>query len=198
MPKIVRKQKPPAGLTDYRQFKQFLRIDFDRRCAYCHQPEGPTAPASYFGVDHFRPKSKFPKLVCRYFNLMYACNECNRYKGEAWPSLDERRTGKRLLHPCRDDFSEHLTVSADTGLTHPKTQAGEYFRIHLALDREQLVLWRQRKQIVTERIQQLTACLTELEAEDMPIGGEIREGIRAAIMTFQADLAVYGEWWQTA
>src|SRR5450755_630058 len=108
MPRVVRKQKPPDH-TDYRKYKPYLRLDFHKRCAYCHIPEMRYGPTGNYAVDHFRPKSRpeFATLVCRYSNLFYACRDCNLYKGSTWPNRTQRRLGAHFLNPCRVDIGAH-------------------------------------------------------------------------------------------
>jgi uncharacterized protein (TIGR02646 family) len=37
-------------------------------------------------VDHFRPKSRFPKRVYEWSNWVFACHDCNLSKLEKWPA----------------------------------------------------------------------------------------------------------------
>ena len=76
----LRTQKPDR-FSDYKRYKPFLRIEFERKCVYCRLPDGVKGEEA-FGVDHYRPVSKFPGLDCAYENLFYTCNTCNWRKGD--------------------------------------------------------------------------------------------------------------------
>ena len=60
--------------TQAAKYKPHLRIDFQWRCAYCETTEVYRRGVDVFGVDHFKPKAKFPELDCHYPNLYYCCN----------------------------------------------------------------------------------------------------------------------------
>jgi len=69
----------------YGDFQTEIEEDCQRRCAYCditlaeHGFEG-------MQLDHFRPKSLFPKLEHDPTNLVLACPRCNRLKWHHWPA----------------------------------------------------------------------------------------------------------------
>ncbi len=194
MPRIYRKQKPPLNIKRNSQFKSYLRIDFRYCCAYCHRSEG-LLPISFFGVEHFRPKAKFKSLQYRYSNLLYACNDCNRVKGEKWPGRGERQAGCRFLNPCVDAFEEHFGVSAATGVATPRSNAGEYFLHHLQLNREDLVAWRQRKSILEGWVKDLIHLLGEMRVAEKPENERRLATLRAKLSFLVTELARYGDWW---
>jgi hypothetical protein len=89
----------PGGLTDYRNYKPWLRDEFEFRCVYCLTRElwtndGPTS----FTIDHVKPKSLYPKLQCEYDNLVYACTWCNSHKSNSLGFPD----------PCATSLAEHV------------------------------------------------------------------------------------------
>ncbi|BDC49770.1 hypothetical protein F183_A20860 [Bryobacterales bacterium F-183] len=171
-------------------------MDFDRHCAYCHQAEDLHLTHHYFGVEHFKPRSKFPKLIAQYNNLFYCCNRCNSIKGEFWPSRGDIAAGRRLLDPCRDDYTEHLGVNPETGTIVPKTDAGKFFAGHLYLDREELVVWRARKAPLLERVRTLEELLRQLEADAVtPADVKVVETLQDTLDEFEAALADYGDFW---
>ena len=191
MPRVVRKQKPPA-LTDYRKFKPYLRLDFDRRCAYCHIPEDRYGSAGNFAVDHFRPKSRreFRRLVCVYSNLFYACRDCNLYKAAHWPDEEDRRLGRHLLNPCRVDLSKHWNV-AEAGNLVPVSREAEYMIQRMKLNRSELLKFRKRKADQLLRIRRLEIILSEVT------GGTFskREGLNL-LATWKRELAdEFGDYW---
>ena len=156
MPRVVRKQKPPVP-TDYRKYKPYLRLDFGSRCAYCHIPEVRYGSPGNYSVDHFRPKSRpeFQRFRCLYANLFYACMDCNRIKGNTWPTRQLQNLGFRFLNPCRDNMANHWTVD-ETGLMIPKTLPAEYMIARLNLNRRLLCEWRRDKSDLAARIQDLS------------------------------------------
>ncbi|MBS1835090.1 MAG: hypothetical protein JST65_20390 [Acidobacteria bacterium] len=197
MAKIKRKQKPPAGITDCRRFKKYLRLDFERHCAYCHQAENLHLTYHYFGVEHFKPRSKYPKLIATYSNLLYCCNRCNSIKGEFWPSRQDLAGGRRLLDPCVDDHAVHLGINPQTGAIVPKSEAGDFFARHLYLDREELLVWRARKAPLQERVRTLEEILRQLEDETAPGANDAKmvETLQDTLDEFEAALAEYGSYW---
>ena len=65
----------------WRDFLHELRSLFHSNCGYCEEYEEPG------GVDHFRPKSRFPERVYTWSNWIFACNKCNvKNKQDKWPS----------------------------------------------------------------------------------------------------------------
>jgi hypothetical protein len=97
----------PREYRRYQSYKPFLRREFDRQCVYCRLPDGMKGTDS-FGVDHYRPKEKFPELSTAYTNLFYYCNACNSWKGEFWPGRDLVRLGVFIPNPCDHVMWDHL------------------------------------------------------------------------------------------
>ena len=57
----MRRSSAPATKTlDYRTFREHVREDFRKTCAYCLLEETWAAGPEYFELDHFQPKSLFP------------------------------------------------------------------------------------------------------------------------------------------
>ena len=100
----------PAGYSDYRAYKPWLRDDFAFRCVYCLTRErwdaSPSGHAS-FGADHVEAQSTAPTLITNYRNLVYACNSCNSAKRN-------RRLG---IDPRTDAMARLLGVDAE-GIVH--------------------------------------------------------------------------------
>lgn len=83
----------------WRRFQAHLDAVFHGLCAYC---EG----FCKVEVDHFRPKSRFPKLTYKWSNWVMSCHECNHSKAEHWPI-------NGLINPCdqrRDRLAESYFV----------------------------------------------------------------------------------------
>lgn len=71
------------------------------RCPLCSQRVVST-------LDHYLPKAYFPSLGVSPFNLIPACQDCNKTKGESIPSCSEEET----LHPYYDDVESFVWVKA--------------------------------------------------------------------------------------
>ena len=73
---------------------------FNRKCGYCERacdtargsPKSPT-------LDHFKPKSKFPRLAYAWGNWVFSCAECNRIKADEWADGG-------FVDPCAADVME--------------------------------------------------------------------------------------------
>ena len=80
--------------TDSRwtHFKGDLETVFAGLCAYCEC-------ACRGQVDHFQPKSIFPRLVYDWANWFLACNDCNHAKGNKWPPVG-------YVNPCATWISD--------------------------------------------------------------------------------------------
>lgn len=139
MAKLVRKQNP-SEYTDYRKYKPILREEFNYRCIYCDIHENEHGGPRHFDVEHFRPKSiqRFLYLICVYTNLLYACNICNGFKSNRWPSDNPLADGKGFLDPCEHDYDEHFSLD-DTNHLVGLTKVGEYMIEILHLNRAQLI-----------------------------------------------------------
>lgn len=83
---MVDKRSPGRAIYD-----DLMDAAEDERCPLCGW-------GRVSQLDHFVPKSSFPALCVDPLNLIPACGECNRTKGEYW-SADVSGT---LLHPYLD------------------------------------------------------------------------------------------------
>lgn len=173
---LVTRRKPYAAFSNYRHYKSRLREDFSYCCVYCTVHENEWGGPRHFHVEHFRPKSTFPDLETDYDNLMYACDVCNCYKGDDWPSDDPTADGKGYLDPCQCDFQEHFEEEPSTGQVRGLTLPAVYMVESLHLNRKHLVrlrIIRLQEEKIHLRYQQL--CSETLEAiehslslEDLP------------------------------
>lgn len=108
--------------------KELLRIDFSRRCCYCDDLDEIRSSKDEYQVEHFAPKSKFPKLKFRYNNLLYCCRTCNRGKWDKWPSDDEKISvvgNIGFLDPCDDQYYDNIARKS-TGEIVYLTELGKY------------------------------------------------------------------------
>jgi uncharacterized protein (TIGR02646 family) len=70
-----------------------LKKQTQDHCSFCDA--FPVAPPSIETIEHFRPKTKFPKVAYRWNNLYFCCTHCQQ-KGEEF--------GKALLCPDAGDY----------------------------------------------------------------------------------------------
>lgn len=113
----------PPAYRNYRQYKPALREEFVKQCVYCRALDTVKGIES-FGVDHYRPKSRFPNLLTEYLNLFYACNRCNSLKRNFWPSPAQVTVGQFVPNPCEHVMFEHLRYKG--GSVAPTSKAGEW------------------------------------------------------------------------
>jgi len=162
VPKLARKEKPKK-FGNYQSFKPFLRRDFSFRCAYCEISEAEYGSFRNFAVEHFKPKKKFPALVCHYPNLFYACSLCNSFKGETWPSPKLIKQGLYFLNPCDHEFAEHLYEKFD-GALQIKSNAGDYTVQYLHLNSEQRKKTRTDRRSILNLIRKLKTDKKEMKS----------------------------------
>src|SRR5262245_25755268 len=82
---------------------------YDGRCGYCTVHE--SKAGTELEIDHFQPRSL--RGSDDLDNLCYCCTACNRLKGDFWPATDPLITTRRLLHPKRDNLTDHLCEELD-------------------------------------------------------------------------------------
>ena len=132
------RRERPGALSTYQQYKPFLQSEFQRKCVYCRMPDSMT-DYSHFGVDHYRPKKRFPGQVTAYANLFYCCNPCNRRKGDYWPPRGMGST-HFVPNPCDHEMFRHLRFNRAAVET--KTTAGEVAEQILDLNDPEIVAYR--------------------------------------------------------
>jgi hypothetical protein len=86
-----------------------------------------------YAVEHLLPKSdpNYANRECDYNNLVYACMDCNSWKG----------VDKGVIDPCVDYFGRHLRVK-DDGAIEGLTDEGWILIDVLRLDRRTLTSFR--------------------------------------------------------
>lgn len=117
--------KAPFATKDYPRYKPFLRQEFGGQCVYCRMPDMVHSPDS-FGVDHYKPG------MPDYSNLFYACNTCNRRKGDFWPTRAQLRSGTFIPNPAAHIMVNHLKYVKSHVTT--KSKAGQFTEAHLDLN----------------------------------------------------------------
>ena len=76
-----------------------------QRCMYCLDSHG-------CDIEHFRPKSSYPKWMFKWNNLLLCCTECGRIKGSQYP-LDGRHL--LLIDPTKEEPWDYLDFDPTTG-----------------------------------------------------------------------------------
>jgi hypothetical protein len=133
-----------------------VRAAYDGRCGYCtvHEAEAGTE----LEIDHFQPRSVGGSDDLD--NLVYCCTTCNRLKGDFWPATDPLTTIRRLLHPKRDNLTEHLHEELDGHIV-ALTTTGAFHLSRLRLNRPPLLALRRARRDVA----QLRQVLVDAQAE---------------------------------
>jgi hypothetical protein len=131
-----RRKLKPSSYSSYVRYKPSLKQEFSSQCVYCCLPDGVKGEDN-FGVDHYRPKSKFPELETVYTNLFYACNCCNRRKGNFWPTEEQQKVGEFIPNPCGHLMFDHLRYRS--AYVHARSAAGRFTeRVLMLNDKESL------------------------------------------------------------
>ena len=89
------------------EIRSALEAETASKCAYC---EGRISDVAYTHIEHKRPKSKYPKLICTWENLTIACPRCNTNKG------DYDVVECPLLDPYVDDVEEEVAFGGPLAL----------------------------------------------------------------------------------
>jgi hypothetical protein len=109
----------PHGYENYQSYKPWLRDEFVFRCVYCLTREtwgSSVSGHAELGADHFVPQSLNESLKAVYSNLIYVCNDCNRYRG----------TEPLPINPLTTPLANHLVINND-GKISAKTTEGQDF-----------------------------------------------------------------------
>lgn len=129
--------------SNYRDYRDSLRADFNNRCGYCNDLDNPRK--EYFEIDHLVPqKIMVKKKKTDYQNLVYACHSCNNAKRKKWPSGDENIPvvgNKGWVDPCSEKYAKQFSRD-DNGNIIPLTPIGEWMYDNLKLYKPQhSILW---------------------------------------------------------
>ena len=136
---------------------QTVRERYAFCCGYCGVSE--TDVGGELTVDHFRPISAGGDDSDA--NLVYACVRCNQYKGTLLPEATGRAYERHLLHPLRDDLLAHIREDESTGRLEGLTTTGCFHIIALRLNRQALIVHRQRRYLAVLLEARLAQALAE-------------------------------------
>lgn len=145
-PTATNKRNKGIAENKYRQddIKSALKRMFQEKCAYC---ESNLSHVSYGHIEHFKPKSTYPKKCFDWDNLLLGCEVCNgiQFKSVNFPLAAD---GGPLINPSIEDPTEFLNFEYDpeTGLANVlgKNDRGLTTEKVLGLNRPELVRHRSR------------------------------------------------------
>lgn len=121
-----------------RFYKPILQAEFSRTCVYCRKSD---CLDSYgFGVDHYKPVSKFGQSAYVYNNLYYSCNSCNLKKSNYWPTKEDRNLDCFIPNPSDHIMLVHLRMV--NNIVESNTTAGKFTIDLLRLNSDQAVTYR--------------------------------------------------------
>lgn len=137
MAQKFRNEAPKRTFTghyaDYHKYKVALADDFNHKCGYTHCSDFWFGGKGCFQIDHFKPKSVYPKLETEYSNLVYACSYVNRAK---WDD-----DSSNYLDPCNVDYNLHFERTS-TGEIVPLSDEAKYMYSHLNLHlKRYAIIW---------------------------------------------------------
>jgi hypothetical protein len=126
----------PVGYSTYRHYRPWLRDEFCFRCVYCLRRETWAFHDSDFELDHDVAQSIATELCRDYTNLVYACHNCNKRKGN-----------RRLPSPSEVGYGVCMEVvmsGKDVGEIHPLNDDGIRLIDELSLDAPKITATRRR------------------------------------------------------
>ncbi len=124
---------------EYNDWKQQISDECYHHCVYCSIHENPWGGIDHYHIDHFRPKSKFVKLINDITNLYYACPVCNRFKSDDWPNDSNDLNVVCYPDPSDYDYSDLYEIDIKNYTLTGKYISSKYLINKLYLNRPQLV-----------------------------------------------------------
>jgi len=132
------KTKQPS-IGKYSKWKEILAKEGYNQCVYCSTKDHRLGGIRHFHVEHYKPKSKFPKLENTITNLFYACPICNVFKGNDWFVLTGNLSDKQYPNPSIYNYDNLFSIKPN-GVIEGKNKCGKYIINKLALNRRQLLI----------------------------------------------------------
>lgn len=169
---------PPEYKT-VESYRTYLREKSNYSCAYCGISEAESSGAT-FNIDHFRPKSLFPKLETQCQNLRYSCPRCNSYKSNNWISQEDGCINDCSVceyHVCKENIKRFVDVLVEDPLkiihledddkvyAYSGSKVAEYTIDYLRLNRMQLIRLRHVRRFMDTWEQSLCDKLSYIEKE---------------------------------
>ena len=101
MSKVYTQRMAKIGAPGREIYDELLSAPAHGRCPLCGHRRVST-------LDHYLPKANFPALAVAPLNLIPACSDCNKAKGDFIPLTDE----DEILHPYFDNLEEESWLRA--------------------------------------------------------------------------------------
>ena len=153
-----------------------IRRAFNYRCGYCGVTE--TAVGGQLTVDHYHPRAAGGTDDLS--NLVYACQRCNQYKGDYWPTPERLAAGLFVLHPQLHYLSLHLSENEWSSELEPLTSTGAFHLRLLQLNRPELITHRLERRAIALLRQQVSDLQGRLLQRDQTIQA-LQEFIRVLL-----------------
>jgi hypothetical protein len=164
--RVKRSHGPKSVMTENTYRKKalpFLLKDFEKKCAYCLDPNDFRIP-SHDQVDHFNCKLR-GRNRHYYKNLMLGCAACNHSKHDK-PLVNPFDTEQRLLNCTEEnEFIGHIKEEAD-GQWVALSKAGEYHLESIGLTVDCHRKKRQERRKMIERIVSLFTTAVHYRTEN--------------------------------
>ncbi len=130
--KFHERKHGPGGYSEYADYKDWLRDEFDFRCVYCLRREAWGPRRAVWAVEHLVPRKDRKDLATVYSNLVFACATCN-----SWKSTD------RMPDPCKTAYGELVSVDAEGRITATKPKGRTLIKV-ARLNDEDCTEWRRK------------------------------------------------------
>jgi 5-methylcytosine-specific restriction endonuclease McrA len=151
------------------------------RCVYCGIHVLRNGSDANFEIEHFRPESVMTEEEIAAgehlnpYNLLYACAQCNRIKGDDWPGEPDVLTAPVHVNPSRHDYHDLMQIDSKTWEVQSHLTAGTYIVIRLGLNRDQLVQDRRIDHVMNE-LQDAIARIKTILQPNSPGGDITKDG----------------------
>jgi len=160
--KVIKGNITQPDKGEYSDWKPLLAKEALNQCVYCAIHDSALGGIRNFHVEHYRPKSLFPKFTNTFTNLFYACPICNTFKGDDWPNEPSEDFSNHCYpDPSAHDYNSFFEIDIKSGLINGKSITSCYLTEKLYLNRNQLILER-RSQILRSRENELIETLLSL------------------------------------
>jgi uncharacterized protein (TIGR02646 family) len=145
--------KEPVNRTIVSQLKQLTQD----HCSFCEA--FPVAPPSIDTIEHFRPKSKFPRIAYKWDNLYFCCMYCQQkfcdFSEDALQPDSSDYTFERYF--IWDHISGELVVNPNASEADQRraTTTINLYRLNIDHPRLRRLALRRRVQLLTEPLDEL-------------------------------------------
>ena len=145
-----------SGTSQVSEFKKQFRLvagtGQNHRCAFCILEIGVDIGNRSDDIEHFAPKRLYPQWTFERFNLMLACEVCNRRWKRTYDPIKKKHSDYEhcefnIVHPYLDTVTEHIMGGYYNDLLEPTvpvavTDKGrETILLFKLADPDRLKLW---------------------------------------------------------